>query len=167
SDLEPPGGAGRAGAAESADEPLGPIPEGRYEAFDDPNGPGAEAQAESVVHDLRAEVEGFELPPYLAENAQRISAKDLLASADRKSETMSAAVIGPDGRIYMLPEDHHAFWNAEPEASAAFAEITIFKDEFAVRPPQGEPTPRQLRAVAELSARGKREGVHVTTGGVD
>lgn len=105
-------------------------------------------------------------PDYLTNNATPGGVKDVLANPDPSD--MRALVIGPDGRVHVLndPAGHQAFREAAGSEANGFAEISNYRDEYALRRPEN-PTAAQLRTINEFGARARRDGLYLTEGGID
>ncbi len=85
---------------------------------------------------------------------------------------LGSAVIGPDGKLHMFRTDgsqmghadevgHYDFGYATgPDEAAGFAELTRYRGEIAVTRSANE-TPQQARALNELVARARREGLNI------
>ncbi len=85
---------------------------------------------------------------------------------------LGSAVIGPDGKLHMFRTNgsqmghadevgHYDFGYATgPDEAAGFAELTRYRGEIAVTRSANE-TPQQARALNELVARARREGLNI------
>lgn len=94
--LGEPSGAGEGAAldAREADGLVGPAPldDVRGRAFDDPDGPGATALADSLIHDLRAQLDAVDLTAFrIDDEGIERSLRDILDDIDADDAAISAA----------------------------------------------------------------------------